>query len=1391
MFRMLLVLGILCSSTLMTHADDWPMWRYDAHRGNSTPSSLPKNLVPQWTRQLPTPRPAWPKTQPRLQFDEAPQPVVSGQHIFVPSTATDSVTAYDTRNGEEVWRFYADGPVRFAPVVAKGRVHFVSDDGYLYTVDAKSGKLLWKFNGGPQERWLIGNKRLISSWPARGGPVLHEGKLFFTASIWPFMGLFVHALNPETGEVIWTNSGDGSNWTDHPHGGAIAFGTIAPQGHLAASQNHLVVPGGRSTPAVFDTKTGKLLHFRFDGRNGDHKVAIGHDVYYVGHFAYHAPTSQGLGLQRMLTIDNQVTLLRGGTDIVEVRKGGSEVKEVVTRDRRGNKTKTAKYQSQILSTVTLKENAGEKYLKAGTQLFSFGGETITAYELDPMLKTSEQLRPFWTQKVQGEIHHLLVADDRLFVVTRDAKLYCFGPRITKTTHHTLVKNPLPKRKDVWTQRVTRFATQEGYCIVLGIGSGRLVTELLQRTRMSLIVLDNDSEKVNAFRRMMDDAGVYGSRVSAKVGNASTFPFPNYMAKVVVTEDSNVFLNKATLENVYRAVRPYGGTIKLFDVSEKNRMYLAKMTKAWPKCTVRSERDTLFITREGALPNTDDWTHQYGDAGQTGVSRDKLVKAPLGLLWFGGPSHEGILPRHGHGPSPQVAGGRLFIEGPDMLRAVDVYTGEVLWEKKLKDFGKYYNTTRHFAGAGEIGSNYVSMSDHVYAVYGNVILELDAATGKLTREFKLNQEEGEDTPYWGHISVWNDLLITTSSPVAVGKISSGRSAKATIPSGASVLIKPGAKWQYLANGTDPQDLKWTRPGFEAKGWKVGQAGFGYGDGDDKTVLNMRGKFTRIYVRHEFDSQLLDEDAVAELLVNYDDAFIAYLNGKEIVRAGVGQGRGKLARNIQGHEAGRFEVFRITDWKKLVRPGKNVLAFEGHNTSLRSSDLTLAPILITRNPNKKVAKIPHKANGDKGQRPNLPTTKYSAGSRKLLVFDRQTGKLLWSRDAEFNFRHNTIAVGGGKVFCIDNLTASRRRTLERRGVKFNGTPTLYAFDAQTGKVVWKTTSGVFGTFLNYSEEQDFLLQGGSSYRDRAQDEVNRGLVAYRGRDGKVLWKNPTITYSGPCLLMQDKIITNGAGGFAINSKTGQPTGWKYARKYGCNTALASDYLLTFRSGAAGFCDLANDSGTGNLGGFRSSCTNNLIVANGVLNAPDYTRTCSCAYQNQTSLALIHMPEAEFWTFGGKTKSLHAGINFAAPGDRRAPNGTLWKKDGAEFEPENTDNFRMHSLMVKGDELNWVAASGLRGVTKVRVPVERPGQYRVKLVFLEPENVAEGDRVFDVVIDGKTVLKGFDVLATAGSARRSALREFVTSVSGESVEIQLRPRTKRPAVLSGVEVIGTRVE
>ena len=130
-----------------------------------------------------------------------------------------------------------------------------------------------------------------------------------------------------------------------------------------------------------------------------------------------------------------------------------------------------------------------------------------------------------------------------------------------------------------------------------------------------------------------------------------------------------------------------------------------------------------------MPGSADWTHEHADAANTRVSKDRLVKAPLGLLWFGGPPHDGMLPRHGHGPQPQVIDGRIIAEGVDRFRALDVYTGRLLWETPLPGVGAAYDNDYHQAGANAGGANYVSTADGIYIAYGKVCVRLDPATGK--------------------------------------------------------------------------------------------------------------------------------------------------------------------------------------------------------------------------------------------------------------------------------------------------------------------------------------------------------------------------------------------------------------------------------------------------------------------------------------------------------------------------------------------------------------------------------------------------------------------------------------------------------------------------------------
>ncbi len=1457
------ILLVVCT-TGPSWAGDWPMWRYGALRGGAAPDALPTNLKLAWTRQLPPANPAWPVTQPRLRFDVAPHPVAAGERIFVPSTVTDSVTAYDTHSGRQLWRRVADGPVRFAPVVNQGRVYFVSDDGHLYCVDANTGDLKWKVSGGPTDRRILGNSRLISTWPARGGPVLHQGRIYFTASIWPFMGIFVHAVDPESGQIIWTNSGDGTNWTIQPHG-APSFATVSPQGHLAASGDYLIVPGGRSVPAVFDTNDGQLLHFRYSGKHGGHEVWATDTSYFVGGNGYALSSGGNVALPQPTFIagDRQVLASSDSVRLLQSVSAEQAPRQKLLRDRRGQLLEADRKHLLEQSVVRLARPVSAGWLlQAGPILVGMESpQQLVAYQLPENSDPQTPLQPVWSHPIEGQVWSALAADDRLFVVTLDGKLSCFAPEreSEKPTHHPLSEKSLASSEDAAALLATKLlaepSSRQGYGVVLGLQDGRLVEELLQRSDLMLIAVDPQAERVTALRKRLIAAGLYGRRVSVHQGDLSTFSLPPYLANVLTSERPETAAG--WIAHASGSLRPYGGRIVLATTKQQhaglskqieNPTTFEKQGGQHPSSQQpdasalvlrRTPTGLTVIVREGPLPGSDSWTHQYGNPAQTGISQETLVKVPLGILWFGGPSHEGILPRHGHGPTPQVAGGRVVIEGPDKLRALDAYTGRLLWETQFPGLGTFYDSTAHQAGAGEIGSNYVTLSDAIYVVYGDRIVELDPETGEPRRELQA-PSQGDTSLLFGFAAVDGDTLFAAAAPLAVNPSRQGSSIrKPVLPQGAWKVIKEHANWRYLAGSDAPKN--WESIGFDDSQWPSGPTSIGYGDGDDKTLLNMRGKFVRVYIRHRFEGKNLQGIKKLALVLNYDDAFIAYLNGQEVARGGVGSGRGPDAQGIASHEARGAEYFEIKDFAKLLRAGKNVLCIEGHNRSINSSDFTLDPflvalggqaaqkapssVLVQGQPKQPDSKQPgskqpgSKQPGSKQPGSKQPGSKqpgseksqvpaafreilsqreaYASGSRFLIAFDRRTGRKLWQREAQFNFRHNNIALGASKVFCIDALSEAKKATLRRRGIELPGQPTLYALDARSGEVVWQTHQPVFGTFLNYSAAHDLLIQGGSAYRDRARDEVGQGLAAFQGSDGQLVWHKPTFSYGGPCLLWRDSIVTNGAGGQALDIRTGEPTGWSYRRNYGCNTAVGCQNLLTFRSGAAGFFDLASDSGTGNLGGFRSSCTNNLIPADGLLNAPDYTRTCNCAYQNQTSLALIHLPQAEFWAFGAVSAGKRLGINFAAPGDRRDAQGTLWvdvpsvggpspQAEVKLFPQEGWQVFRQHSSRVQEGSLPWVAASGLEGIQQIQLPAREGQRYQLRLIFLEPREQMQGRRVFDVFVQGHMRLRGLDVHQQAGGPWRALTKRLQVSGSKDGITIEFKPQGSEQAVISGIELV-----
>ncbi len=78
---------------------------------------------------------------------------------------------------------------------------------------------------------------------------------------------------------------------------------------------------------------------------------------------------------------------------------------------------------------------------------------------------------------------------------------------------------------------------------------------------------------------------------------------------------------------------------------------------------------------------------------------------------------------------------------------------------------------------------------------------------------------------------------------------------------------------------------------------------------------------------------------------------------------------------------------------------------------------------------------------------------------------------------------------------------------------------------------------------------------------------------------------------------------------------------------------------------------------------------------------------------------------------------------------------------------------------------------------------GDYQVTLLFVEPTADWEGDRVFDVAIEGNLVLDSLDLYAEAGQCN-AYVRSFAVTVSDGRLEIDLAP-TVGEAIISGINV------
>ena len=179
-----------------------------------------------------------------------------------------------------------------------------------------------------------------------------------------------------------------------------------------------------------------------------------------------------------------------------------------------------------------------------------------------------------------------------------------------------------------------------------------------------------------------------------------------------------------------------------------------------------------------------------------------------------------------------------------------------------------------------------------------------------------------------------------------------------------IVKDNSSWYYQVPSA-ASSPEWISPSFTVNSWLQGPGGFGYGDGDDNTVLPTSA--VSVYTRIEFNIANLNEIVALALHFDYDDGFVAYLNGTEVARnglSGTGQPTYDQLASIS-HEAKLYQnqqpdqfIFFPNQLAGLLVNGTNVFCVEVHNQQVNSSDFTCRSFLSIgkNNPNVTYGPIP---------------------------------------------------------------------------------------------------------------------------------------------------------------------------------------------------------------------------------------------------------------------------------------------------------------------------------------------------------------------------------------------------------------------------------------------------
>ncbi|MHC4172540.1 MAG: outer membrane protein assembly factor BamB family protein [Planctomycetota bacterium] len=1391
-----LMLFVVCPA-LCKGGEDWVTYRSQITRSGITSETVGPRLFLQW-KYIPThpSKPAWPMPAgelPRMHNDNAYHVVIADNNAYFGSCVTNKVYSIDAAKGKIRWAFFTQGPVRFAPTVYDGRVYVGSDDGYVYCLDTKDGSLVWKYRAGPSDEKVIGNGRMISLWPVRTGVLVDNGIVYFAAGVFPYEGLYICALKAKDGSVVWENNTIG----DRAH--ELDYGGISPHGYLLASQDILYVPSGRSMPAAFDRRTGRFLFCAYPGgKRGGTWALIDHDrlisgVDYSGRphkVAYEAKTGKRQGeafawfpgIDMVLTSEVCYVLTKNGIYAINRARYTEAVRKVdkLVNERKKLASQLSNLRSKLGSadekagkeinrqidelthkTATLATQERRlrgssydwRYSRKGLRSMILAGNVVFAggegFVVGVNSKTGEQV---WKSDVNGAAVGLAASGGRLVVSSDKGPIYCFsGTKVTaaKEIRPEIKTDPYPNDSLTETYKaaaekiLAESGVKKGYALVLDCGQGRLAYELAKRTELKIVGLERDPEKLAAARKNLEAAGLLGKRVVVEPWALKSLP--DYFANLIVS-DGMLTTGKTTgtREQNRRIRRPWGGVTCL--------SFHRDGELTWRK----------FV--RGPLEGAGAWTQQYCDPQNTACSGDELVYGPLGILWFGEPGPLGMVERHARAQSPVFMNGRIFMEGEELIMAVDAFNGTLLWKREIPGAVR----VKVKADCG----NLVVTQDGLYVAAHDKCYRLDPETGETIREYKVPASSDGTPRRWGYISVIDNVLY-------------GSTAKAMDEDYGAILKRfvENGEWRNIED--IPQEH---RDQYEYSK-KL------YPDPKDLWMDAQRsGIMYRSMTSFAGGGEFLQKNAVTDNLMVSDKIFAMDTetgellwkhNGKKIANITITLGDGKIFFADSGiSEKQRKRALKAR--RKLTETGV-YKEREGVLEELREKKKFLTEKLEQDKSYNRKAKDEYLINSLEAE---LFKEEYPEGSltyddtdvRNVFALDAVTGEIIWRRPVDLTGCCGDkmgAAYGSGLLLFFGNHGNHDAWRFKDAGLQWRR---ITALSAEKGDMVWSRT-------LNYRTRPVIV-----------RDKIILEPRACELRTGEIIMRDHPIT--------------------------GEEVPWEFLRPgHTCGVTAASAKGLFYRSACTAFYDLEQDNGVTIFGAYRPGCAISVIPAGGLLLSQEAAAGCTCSYPIRCSLAMMRKPNrAQPWTVyvtpGDMSPAKHFAINLGAIADMKDDEGTVWfgypnPKTDPKFHhhyPNYGVKFDLRDKVLPGmgyfcrdfksvsiadTNKPWLFTSGCQGMLRCEVPLiddaagQKPAVYTVRLGFNAlPEDHA-GQRIFDIKLQDSVVSKSFDILETTGEANRAIVKEFRGIRAKSVLVLELLPKSANPQmnqapIINFIEVI-----